>query len=192
MIAYLSGTLQKKLEKKIILNVNGVGYLVTVPATTLFTLEEGQNIELYIHTAVREDDISLYGLPSADSIKFFNQLISVQGIGPKMATDMMSLPTDNIKNAIIHGDTATLTSIPGVGKKIAERLVTELKDKIEMVSTGTFPQHAKGSLKRENEEAIDALIGLGYQRNEVVRRLKELPENLKKTEDIIRYFLQSA
>ena len=89
MIAYLSGTLQKKLEKKIILNVNGVGYLVTVPATTLFTLEEGQNIELYIHTAVREDDISLYGLPSADSIKFFNQLISVQGIGPKMATDMM-------------------------------------------------------------------------------------------------------
>ena len=61
-----------------------------------------------------------------------------------------------------------------------------------MVSTGTFPQHAKGSLKREIEEAIDALIGLGYQRNEVVRRLKELPENLKKTEDIIRYFLQSA
>ncbi len=192
MIAYLNGTLQKKLEKKIILNVNGVGYLVTVPATTLFALEEGQNIELYIHTAVREDDISLYGLPSADSIKFFNQLISVQGIGPKMATDMMSLPIDNIKNAIIHGDTSTLTGVPGVGKKIAERLVTELKDKIEIVSTGTFPQHAKGSLKRENEEAVDALIGLGYQRNEVIQKLKDLPKNIQKTEDIIRYFLQSA
>ncbi len=192
MIAYLNGILQKKLEKKIILNVNNVGYLVTVPATTLFLLEEGQKLELYIHTAVREDDISLYGLPSADSIKFFNQLISVQGIGPKMATDMMSLPTNNIKNAIIHGDTGTLTGIPGVGRKIAERLITELKDKIEMVSTGTFPQQTKGSLKRENEEAIDALIGLGYQRNEVVRRLKEIPENCKKTEDIIRYFLQSA
>lgn len=192
MIAYLNGILQKKLEKKIILNVNNVGYLVTVPATMLFTLEEGQKIELYIHTAVREDDISLYGLPSADSIKFFNQLISVQGIGPKMATDMMSLPTDNIKNAIINGDTATLTSIPGVGKKIAERLVTELKDKIEMVSTGTFPQHTKGSLKRENEEAVDALIGLGYQRNEVIRKLKDMPEKIQKTEDIVRYFLQGA
>lgn len=190
MIAYLKGTLQKKLEKKIILNVNNVGYLVTVPATTLFTLEEGQNLELYIHTAVREDDISLYGLPSAESITFFNQLISVQGIGPKMATDMMSLPTDNIKNAIITGDTSTLTSIPGVGKKIAERLVTELKDKVEMISTGTFPQHAKGSLKRENEEAIDALISLGYQRQEVVRRLKEMPENLQSPEEMVRYFLQ--
>lgn len=192
MIAYLNGILQKKLEKKIILNVNNVGYLVTVPATMLFTLEEGQKIELYIHTAVREDDISLYGLPSAESIKFFNQLISVQGIGPKMATDMMSLPTDNIKNAIINGDTATLTSIPGVGKKIAERLVTELKDKIEMVSTGIFPQHTKGSLKRENEEAVDALIGLGYQRNEVIRKLKDMPEKIQKTEDIVRYFLQGA
>lgn len=192
MIAYLNGTLQKKLEKKIILNVNNVGYLVTVPSTMLFTLEEGQSLELYIHTSVREDDISLYGLPSADSIKFFNQLISVQGIGPKMATDMMSLPSDNIKNAIITGDTGTLTSIPGVGKKIAERLVTELKDKIEMISTGSFPQHAKGSLKRENEEAIDALISLGYQRHEIVRRLKEMPEKIQKPEDIVRYFLQSA
>ncbi len=192
MIAYLNGTLQKKLEKKIILNVNNVGYLVTVPSTMLFTLEEGQSLELYIHTSVREDDISLYGLPSADSIKFFYQLISVQGIGPKMATDMMSLPSDNIKNAIITGDTGTLTSIPGVGKKIAERLVTELKDKIEMISTGSFPQHAKGSLKRENEEAIDALISLGYQRHEIVRRLKEMPEKIQKPEDIVRYFLQSA
>ena len=192
MIAYLNGILQKKLEKKIILNVNNVGYLVTVPSTMLFTLEEGQRLELYIHTSVREDDISLYGLPSADSIKFFNQLISVQGIGPKMATDMMSLSSDNIKNAIITGDTGTLTSIPGVGKKIAERLVTELKDKIEMVSTGAFPQQTKGSLKRENEEAIDALISLGYQRHEIVRRLKEMPEKIQRPEDIVRYFLQSA
>lgn len=192
MIAYLSGTIQKKLEKKIILNVNNVGYLVTIPATTLFALEEGKPLELYIHTAVREDDISLYGLPSADSIKFFNQLISVQGIGPKMATDMMSLPTDNIKNAIINSDTGTLTSIPGVGKKIAERLITELKDKIEMVSSGTFPQQTKGSLKRENEEAIDALLGLGYQRNEIIRRLKEMPETMQKTEDIIRYYLKNT
>lgn len=192
MIAYLSGILQKKLEKKIILNVNNVGYLVTIPTTMLFTLEEGQKLELYIHTAVREDDISLYGLPSADSIKFFNQLISVQGIGPKMATDMMSLPADDIKSAIIHGDTATLTGIPGVGKKIAERLVTELKDKIEMVSNGAFPQHTKGSIKRENDEAVDALISLGYQRNDVIRRLKDMPEKIQKTEDIVRYFLQSA
>ncbi len=192
MIAYLSGTIQKILEKKIILNVSGVGYLVTIPASMIFTLEEGKSLELYIHTAVREDDISLYGLPSADSIKFFNQLISVQGIGPKMATDMMSLPSDSIKNAIVQGDTATLTGIPGVGKKIAERLATELKDKIEMVSTGAFPQHAKGSLKKENDEAIDALLGLGYQRNEIVRRLKEVPEKIQKTEDIIRYFLQNS
>lgn len=191
MIAYLNGTLQKKLEKKIILNVNGVGYLVTVPTSMLFTLEEGQPVELYIHTAVREDDISLYGLTSADSIKFFNQLISVQGVGPKMATDMMSLPPDNIKNAIITGDTATLTGIPGVGKKIAERLVTELKDKIDIISTGAMPQQFKGGIKKENEEAIEALMSLGYQRNEVIRRLKEMPEHLQTPEEMVRYFLQS-
>lgn len=192
MIAYLEGVVQKKLDKKIIVNVNGVGYLVTVPGSMLETLQEGKPIELFIHTAVREDDISLYGLPSADSIKFFNQLISVQGIGPKMATDMMSLQPEMIKSAIVHGDTATLTGIPGIGKKIAERLVTELKDKIEMISTGVMSQQFKGGIKKENEEVVEALIGLGYQRNEIVRKLKNIPETLKKTEDIIRYFLQGV
>lgn len=192
MIAYLSGTIQKKLEKKIILNVNNVGYLVTLPASMIQVLEEGKPLELYIHTSVREDDISLYGLPSADSIKFFNQLISVQGIGPKMATDMMSLPIDTIKSAIIHGDTAALTAIPGIGKKIAERLITELKDKIEITNIETMHHRSKGSLKKENEEAIDALISLGYQRSEIMHRLKELPETLQKTEDIIRYYLKNT
>lgn len=191
MIAYLAGTIQKILEKKIILNVNSVGYLVTVPASMIATLEEGKDIELYIHTAVREDDISLYGLPSADSITFFNQLISVQGIGPKMATEMMSLPSDTLKNAIITGDTATLTSIPGIGRKIADRLVTELKDKIEMVSTSTISQVFKGGLKKQTEEAVEALLTLGYQRGEIIRRLKAAPETLETSEEVIRYFLTS-
>lgn len=188
MIAYLSGTIQKILEKKIILNVNNVGYLVTVPASMLGNLKETQPIELYIHTSVREDDISLYGLPSSESIKFFNQLIAIQGVGPKMATDILSLPINQIKIAIIHGDTAALTAIPGIGKKIAERLITELKDKIEMTES---VHQFKGGLKKENEEAIDALLSLGYQRSEIVRRLKNTPENLQTSEEVIRYFLTS-
>ena len=192
MIAYLNGTLQKKLDKKIILNVNNVGYLVTVPASTLFTLEAGQSLELYIHTAVREDDISLYGLPSAESIKFFNQLIGIQGVGPKLATDMLSQPVDAIKAAIISSDTAALTHIPGIGKKIAERIIIELKEKIELSPTIQQFKSGLSGLKKENEEAIDALINLGYQRNDVIRRLKDIPEKIQKTEDIIRYFLQTA
>jgi Holliday junction DNA helicase RuvA len=105
-----------------------------------------------------------------------------------MATDILSLPIDQVKMAIGNSDTVILTSIPGVGKKIADRLIAELKDRIEIAQSA---QAYKGGLKKQTEEAIEALLSLGYQRSEILRRLKAAPETLQNSEEVIRYFLTS-
>lgn len=188
MISYLCGIVLKKLTKSLILKVNEVGYEVKIPAPLFKKLKLGETIELYIHTHVREDELSLYGVENLEELKLFKMLIDVPGIGPRLATDLLSLPLEKIKGAILNKDLMMLQSVPGIGKKIAERLIIEMKNKIEIseqkISYEKTPE--------ENEEAMTALVNLGYQRRHVIDVLKKRPAEIQKTEEIIRYFLQNV
>lgn len=171
MIAFLRGKLLEKSVHSVVIDVGGVGYEVHVPLTTSYELgEPGDDVALKIHTIVREDDISLYGFMTSHEREIFILLISVSGIGPKSAISALSgMGADEMIAAIRDNNIARLTSIPGVGKKTAERLVVELKDKMKTFGAVS----AKGSSHGDDEskpssgaidDATSALVNLGYQR----------------------------
>jgi Holliday junction DNA helicase RuvA len=148
-----------------------------------------QKIQLFIHTAVREDDISLYGFLKKEELTFFEQLISVSGIGPKMAMDILSTPTHLVKQAILSEDSALLTKIKGLGKKTAERLILELKGKITPELAAGKTEIAKGAY---NEDAVLALESLGYEKFHIIKVLSAMPSEVKETESIVKYFLKQG
>ncbi|HVG29976.1 MAG TPA: Holliday junction branch migration protein RuvA [Pyrinomonadaceae bacterium] len=173
MIAHLSGTLLAKHATSVILDVGGVGYEVTIPVTTFYDLEEaGAQVSLRIYTHVREEALQLYGFKTARERELFTQLISVSGIGPKSAIAMLSgMSADEIITAIRTNNLARLTSIPGLGKKTAERLVIELRDKMTKLSSPELEEQiaarASGAAPSGDdvrEDALSALVNLGYQR----------------------------
>ena len=173
MIAHLSGTLLAKHATSVIIDVGGVGYEVTIPVTTFYDLEEaGAQVQLRIYTHVREEALQLYGFKTARERELFTQLISVSGIGPKSAIAMLSgMSADEIITAIRTNNLARLTSIPGLGKKTAERLVIELRDKMTKLSSpeleGQLAARASGAAPSGDdvrEDALSALVNLGYQR----------------------------
>lgn len=162
MIAHLTGLLRQKTLETCVVDVGGVGYEVFVPLTTLSQLpQEGERVSLFVHTAVREDAISLYGFASARERTAFRLLISVSGVGPKLALSILSIAADDLVRAISSGDLSRLSSIPGIGKKTAERLVLELKDKIAKTFT-VSPASAEAAAEGE-DDLISALINLGYK-----------------------------
>ncbi len=174
MIAHLSGTLLAKHATSVIVDVGGVGYEVTIPVTTFYDLGEPNTpVRLRIHTHVREDALQLFGFRTERERELFTLLISVSGIGPKSAVAMLSgMSADEIVAAIRTNNLARLTSIPGVGKKTAERLVIELRDKMASLS-GPAPEEefaagaAAGPAQTEDalrEDALSALVNLGYQK----------------------------
>jgi Holliday junction DNA helicase RuvA len=189
MIGYLQGTIHKKLAKNIILNTGSVGYVVNVAGPLLEKCREGKILELFIFTKVREDDISLYGFPTVEELEFFKTVLNVNGIGPKIALEMLSQDMDKTKTAILSNDILFLNKIPGIGKKTAERIIVELKNKLDWVDSMRL--HGSTQEKETNEEAIEALAGLGYQRFEITRILKNLPAEITTTEDIVTYFLRN-
>ena len=174
MIAHLSGKLIDRHATSVVLDVNGVGYEVTIPVTTFYELEEaGQTVSLHIYTHVREDALQLFGFKTLRERELFTLLISVSGIGPKSAIAMLSgMNADEIVTAIRQNNLARLTSIPGLGKKTAERLVIELRDKMTKLSSPALDErHATqsqaGAVASEDalrEDALSALTNLGYQR----------------------------
>ena len=138
MIGHLRGTLLSKKPYQILLDVNGVGYEVRVPYSTSQLPGQGKELSLVIHTHVREDALALYGFLRADEKRLFERLIAVSGIGPKLAITILSgMPTEQMVAAIRGNDAALLTRIPGIGRKTAERMVLELRDKLE--SFGAAP-----------------------------------------------------
>ncbi len=189
MIAYLTGTVLKKLPKSIILKTENIGYLVHISESSLQKISENDTVELFIHTKVREDDISLYGFETHEELTFFKTVLNVNGIGPKIALEILSHDLSHTKGAILSNDLVYLTKIPGIGKKTAERIVIELKNKLDWVESSRPHQNISAQV---NEESITALIGLGYQKFEVMRVLKNLPETITNTEDTITYFLQNV
>jgi Holliday junction DNA helicase RuvA len=188
MISYLNGTIQKKLVDSIIVNTNGVGYEAKINKNFYAECEENEDIEVYIHTAVREDDISLYGFQTLEELRMFKLLISVSGVGPKSALEILNNPIASLKYAIANGESALIVKTKGIGAKTADRILIDLKGKInatEKPDDYAIPQDV-------DNDALVALQGLGYKRHHIVRTLKNIPEEVQETEDIIRYFLQNA
>ena len=182
MIAYLKGKLLEKEANTVIVDVGGVGYEVMIPLSTFYELGEvGEDIELRIFTYVREDILQLFGFKTLREREIYLKLISVQGIGAKSGISMLSgMSADEIIVAIRTDNLARLTSIPGVGKKTAERLVIELRDKLnDLTSSAVQQQLSSGasgatvSADAVYDDAISALVNLGYQRNAAEKALKQ-------------------
>ncbi len=203
MIAHLSGTLLSKHTTNVILDVGGVGYEVTIPLSTFYDLEDaGANVQLRIYTHVREDTLQLYGFRTVREREVFLQLISVSGIGPRLGITMLSgLSADEIIVSIRSNNLARLTSIPGVGKKTAERLVVELRDKIGSLSAtaageGTTADATAGGPPSEGtmrDDALSALVNFGYQRSAAEKAIAAaMSENGDlSVEEILRRSLRS-
>lgn len=189
MIASIEGTITKKTEKSIIVDTGNIGYLVHVPASLLETLKEKEEIRFFIDTRVREDDISLYGFETWDQLELFQSVTSISGIGPKIGLELLSQNPEKIKAAIVNKDVAALSKVPGIGKKSAERLIVELKNKVDWDITASPHQ---GLDRDENHDTVAALMNLGYRKHEIREVLKSMPEKIKTPEDMVAYFLQNV
>ena len=177
VIGRLRGQLLEKSPNQAILDVHGVGYEVTIPVSTFYQLPDpGGEAELAIYTHVREDALALYGFRTAREKQVFEKLISVSGIGPKLAITILSgLEAQDLVPAIRQNDLARLTRIPGVGKKTAERMVLELRDKLAVVeAAGMEGAPPATGFTQQEEDVLSALTNLGYQRQVAERTLKTL------------------
>ena len=175
MIAHLSGTLLLKNVQRIVVDVGGVGYDVAVPLSTFYTVgEPGARIALRIHTHVREDQLQLFGFGTALEQTLFERLISVSGIGPKVGLSVLSgIEPEQLVRAIRSGDVARLVKIPGVGRKTAERLVLELKDRLPQVGAAEAEAPA-GAGDDLRDDLLSALGNLGYQKSAVEKTVDKV------------------
>jgi len=173
MIASLHGRLESMSGDGVVLNVGGIGFQVYLPTSTLSSLGNiGEEVSLHTHLHLREDSVTLYGFASADELRLFQTLLSVSGLGPRLALAMLSaMSLEQLTMAIATGSTDLLRSIPGIGKKVADRLVLELKDK---VAAGWVTTPA-AQLAEENTDVLTALISLGYSASEASRAIASLP-----------------
>jgi Holliday junction DNA helicase RuvA len=179
MIAHLKGLLLEKSADRLVVEINDIGYEVLIPFSTYYELGEvGDTVSLRIYTHVREDVLSLYGFLSRKEKKLFTQLIQVSGIGPKLGITILSgLPVDEFTQALMDQDVVKLYGIPGVGKKTAERLVLEMKDKV----LDWFPEledspvsSGSGSVQAD---VVSALVNLGYAKNTAERAVAKARED---------------
>jgi holliday junction DNA helicase RuvA len=179
MIAHLRGKLLAKHPNQAIVETGGVGYDVTISIPTFSDLPGvGGEVALHVHTHVREDTIALYGFLRSAEKKLFEKLITVSGIGPKLAITILSgMPADEMVSAIRGNDIARLTRIPGIGKKTAERMVLELRDKLAVEKVGDIA--AAPSMSAVEEDVLSALINLGYQRAPAEKALAAAAKNGK-------------
>jgi len=198
MIGRLHGILLEKQPPQLLLDVGGVGYEISAPMTTFYELPEtGNEITLHTHLAVREDAHVLYGFLREQDRLLFRTLIKVSGVGPKLALAILSgMSADEFAGCVQNGDSALLTRLPGVGKKTAERLVVELKDRLKdwqgatlMVGISTNrATPANDALK----DAISALVSLGYKPQEASRMVSQLESEGLASEELIRLALKAA
>ena len=171
MIGYLSGKIISSKPTKITLDVSGVGYVVNISINTFEKISDKESANLFIHTNVKEDSISLFGFYNESEKEMFELLISVNGIGPKLAISILSgILVDELRHAIMDGDISRIVSIPGIGRKTAERLVLELKSKITSVSS---EEGEKIPFSIKNE-AIAALTTLGYNLKQAEKSVRDI------------------
>lgn len=192
MIARLTGTVYKELLGEITLDVQGVGYGVSVPADVWESLSEGTEATLFISTYVREDRFDLFGFADRSGKTLFEAFIDMQGIGPKSALELCSVPRSLLLQAIHEQEPKLLTSVKGIGKKTAEKLLVDLEslaEKHPSIFGDTTHQHRKAN--HFDQDAIDALRILGYDTSTIMNVLQNLPEDLTSTEERVAQALRS-
>lgn len=172
MISYLSGTIISISGTYLVLDVNGVGYKVFATGQTLLGLKTGGKTELFTHLAVRETALDLYGFPSQEELSFFELLITISGIGPKSALGILNVATvDVLKNAIFTENTSHLIKVSGIGKKNAEKIVLELRGKLD-------GEMKDGTSSNDDSDALEALTSLGYTQKEAREALKQISNDI--------------
>ncbi len=198
MIGRLRGTLLEKQPPHLIVDVNGLGYEVEVPMTTLYRLPSvGEPVTLHTHLVVREDAQLLFGFAEKRERELFRELIRLNGVGPKLALALMSgLEVDELVRCVQAQDTSALTRVPGVGKKTAERLLVELKDRFKAWETvpgiATFVTEPRvgGTVSSAENDAVSALISLGFKPQEASRAVSAVKEDGLSSEEMIRRSLK--
>ena len=186
MIAHLIGKLIYKSPDHSIVDINGIGYKIFTPLSTYYVLPKtGESVTLHIHTRVREDELKLFGFLTEEEQTIFEKLITINKVGPKLALGILSgMSPENLLTAIMNNDAARLSAIPGVGKKTAERLTLEMKDKL---SDLTFEmEHQLDSEAPEGfyEDALSALVNLGYKKPQAEKSLKSAYNKIGKSSSL--------
>lgn len=193
MIAHISGTLAQKIPGEAVVDVGGVGYQIFIPLNVFYRLPEiGAAVNLQIHTHVREDALQLFGFQDHEEKQLFLLLINVSGIGPKLAVNILSgIAAEDLARALKEADQARLVAIPGVGRKLAERMIVELKDKFATLAPAG-QESAKGDGGSQLVlDAVSALVNLGYKRPEAEKLVREvLKKGERSLENVIKETLR--
>lgn len=199
MIGLLRGRILGKQPPQLLLDVQGVGYELEAPMTTFYDLPGvGEEVTLFTHLAVREDAHTLYAFVKLSDRDLFRSLLRVNGVGAKLALTILSgMDGPSFARCVQESDTAALVRLPGVGKKTAERLIIELRDRLDAVPAGDSTSLASGSTQAGGqgspvEEAVTALVGLGYKPNEASRMVRAIDATELNSEEIIRQALQAT
>ncbi len=187
MIGYLRGRSFDTFDKNLIIDVQGVGYLVQVTeATLVWSLSQGE-IGLYIHTLVRENTLDLYGFETQNQLYFFRKLLEVSGIGPKSALGIIGLAsTDTLYQALVSENIAFLSSVPGVGKKTAEKMCIELRDKLK-----DYARETEIEIHQDDTDVIDALVALGYSPAQAYQALSKISQEITDVNEKIKAALNA-
>lgn len=179
MIATLSGTVTEKSTSLVVLEAQGVGYGVLVAPEDHTTLNIGDPVKVYVYEHIRENSHDLYGFTKQDTKKLFEQLLEVNGVGPKMALNVLGVGSaERVRQAIAAGDTKFIQAAPGVGKRVAERVVVDLKDKVGLVSTASSEELFMSTSQAEQDEAVQGLVALGYTVYDAVKALGNVDKKL--------------
>jgi len=194
MIGFLKGILAGKHPPQLLVEVGGVGYELDAPMSTFYQLPEtGEPVKLLTHLLVREDAQVLFGFATEPERHLFRNLIKVGGVGARTALAILSgISVEGFARCVQTEDAASLTRIPGVGRKTADRLIVEMRDRLKQAAPGAAPGGAQGTPVAAGDEAFGALVALGYRPAEAQRLLKLVEDKAASTEDLIRAALQAA
>ncbi|MCQ2049867.1 MAG: Holliday junction branch migration protein RuvA [Candidatus Saccharibacteria bacterium] len=185
MIAHIKGEIAEKFNNSVIVDVHGIGYEITLPAPDFESVNLDDTVKFYTYHSIRENSEELYGFMSLAAKKLFELLISVQGIGPKAAIAILSLASaEEVRNAIANADSAFVSKASGVGKKSAERVIVDLRDKVGIPSHYGATETTLEKLANAPDEALDALIALGFPLKEATAALEKVDPNLPVEERI--------
>lgn len=194
MIGWLQGRLREKRPPHLLMDVNGVGYELEAPMTTFYTLPQtGETIMLFTHQVVRDDAHQLYGFSERRDRDVFRMLLRVSGVGAKIGLAILSgMDANAFSRCVIEGDTASLSKLPGIGKKTAERLVIEMRDRLDRSDgDGGMPGSAPADRNDPVGEAVSAMVALGFKPHEASQRVRAVSAEGLACEDIVRLALQS-
>ena len=191
MYAFFKGKIDKIYSNRIILDVNDIGYEIYIPESDIYTLNMGEMVKIYTYLHVREDEMKLFGFKSSESLEFFKKLITVSGVGPKAAIGIISkVDTESLCVAIATENIAALKSVPGIGPKMAQKIIFELKDKVLKEKVDEIQNKVKEKINPNIEEATTALEVLGYTQKQIKEVLEKTDIKDDSVEDIIRKVLK--